>query len=249
MFLWTRRIHYWQPHWKKWRKAKIFSLSVRKRKKKFKTFFRKKYLPNCSCKHVESSSGSPASIFLTKGQKCFTQCPVMIKNFDGFFCQPCWKIFDWMPKSTCSVCENSKNYLFFSQKNLFNMIPWTRRKQFSQTCRKVFARGPKVFRSFVETVRTSRIFSKKVVFFQGFRWTCGILFWQSCWNFFNKKLKKFAQKTKIIKKIQFFQRNSTKKFLGTHWKQFLQPNTFCSSSKMDRVKFLPSRNSPQFLST
>ena len=185
MFLWTRRKHYWQPHWKKMTKNQIFLLSVRKRKKKFKTFFRKTYLSNCSCKDVESSSGSPASIFLTKGRKFFTQCPEMIKNCDSFFCQTCWKNFHWMPKIICSMCENYKDYLIFSQKNLFNMIPWTRRKQFSQTCRKVFARRPKVFRSLVETVRTPTIFSKKVIFFQVFRWTCRILFWQSCWTFSN----------------------------------------------------------------
>ena len=114
-----------------------------------------------------------------------------------------------MPKKVSSVCENYKNYLIFSQKKLFNMIPWTRRKQFLQPCRKVFARGPKVFRSLVKTVRTPTIFSKKVIFFQGFWWTCGFLFWQSCWNSFNKKLKKFAQKTKVIEKVYIF----TKKYL------------------------------------
>ena len=118
VFLRTRRLHYWQPHWKKkWQFAKTFWLSVRRRKKKFKTFFRKTYLSKRSCKHVESGSGSPAAIFLTKGQRFFTQCPEMIKKSDGFFCQLCWKIFDWMPKSICSLCENYKNYLIFSQKN------------------------------------------------------------------------------------------------------------------------------------
>ena len=153
---------------KKRQKAKTFSLSVRKRKKKFKTFFRKIYLSKFSCKHVESGSGSPVSIFLTKRRKIFTQCPEMIKIFDGFFCQTSWKNVDWMPKSICSVCENYENYLIFSQKNLFNMIPWTRRKQFSQPCRKVFARGLKVFRSFVKTLRTPTIFSKKSYFLPRF---------------------------------------------------------------------------------
>ena len=74
---------------KKRQTAKTFSLSVRKTKKKFRTFFRKIYLSKCSCKHVESGSGSPASIFLTKGREIFTQCPEMIKIFDSFFCQTC----------------------------------------------------------------------------------------------------------------------------------------------------------------
>ena len=186
-------------------------------------------------------------------QKFFTQCPEIIKNSDGFFCQPCWQIFDWMPKSICSVCENYENYLIFFSNKAFQyeyMIPWTRRKQFSQPCRKAFARGLKVFHSLVKTVTTPTIFSKKGNFFQGFRWTCGILFWQSCWTSFNKKLKKFAQKTKIIKKIHIFsQKNSIKTFLWTRWIQFSQPNTFCLSSKMDREKFFLSRNSPQIFST
>ena len=131
------------PIGKNWQKTKNFLLSVRKRKKKFKTFFRKIYLPKCSCKHVESSSGSPASFFLTKGRKFFTQRPEMINNFDGFFCQPCWKIFDWMPKSICSVCENLKNYLLFPQKKTFQYDPL-------DTSKAVFTTLPKSFRQKVE---------------------------------------------------------------------------------------------------
>ena len=41
MFLWTRRIHFCQPHWKKnWEKSKNFvGLVPEKDKKKLKTFF------------------------------------------------------------------------------------------------------------------------------------------------------------------------------------------------------------------
>ena len=145
VFLRTRGLHYWQPYWKKWPFAKSFSLSVRRRKKKFKTFFRKTYLSNCSCKHVEISSGSPASIFLTKGRKFFTQCPEMIKNCDSFFCQTCWKNFDWMPKSICLVCENYKTYLIFSQKNFFPYDP-------VDTSKAVFTTLPKSFRQRAESL-------------------------------------------------------------------------------------------------
>ena len=120
------------------------------------------------------------------------------------------------------------------------------------TSKAVFTTLPKRFRQKAESLplpcgngKNTYNFFKKLIFFQGFRWTCGILFWQSCWTSFNKKLKKIAQKTKIIEKIHFSQKNSIKKFLGTHWIQFLQPNAFCSSSKMDREKFLLSIISPQ----
>ena len=83
VFLRERRIHYWQPHWKKLTKSQNIFAKCPKKKKKFKTFFRKTNLSNCtSCKHVKSSSGSPASVFLTKGRKCFAQCQEKVKKLD-----------------------------------------------------------------------------------------------------------------------------------------------------------------------
>ena len=82
VFLWTRRIHYWQPHWKKMTNSRNFLFSVRRRKKKFKNFFQEKNLSNCSCKHVERSSGIPASIFSTKEWNFFAQCQEMIRKLD-----------------------------------------------------------------------------------------------------------------------------------------------------------------------
>ena len=61
----------------------IFAMCPKK-KKKIKTFFRKTNLSNCSWKHVESSSGSPASNFLTNDRKSSAHCQEMIKNLDRF---------------------------------------------------------------------------------------------------------------------------------------------------------------------
>ena len=140
-------------------------------------------------------------------QKFFTQCPEIIKNSDGFFCQLCWQIFDWMPKSICSVCENYENYLIFFSNKAFQyeyMIPWTRRKQFSQPCRKAFARGLKVFHSLVKTVTTPTIFSKKGNFFPRFP----VDMWNSVLaillDFFQQKTEKVCPKNENHKKNTHF---------------------------------------------
>ena len=127
------------------------------------------------------------------------------------------------------------------------MILCTHRKQFSQTCQKVFARRPNVFRWLVKTVRTPAIFFRKLIFFQGFRWTCGILFWQSCWNSFNKKLRKFAQKTKIIKKYDFSKKNSIKLFLGHVEYSFHSRTLFARHPKRTGKSFFLHKFSSNFI--
>ena len=109
-----------------------------------------------------------------------------------------------MTKRVSSVCKEDENYLiFFSNK--------TSQDDPMHTSKAVFTTLPKSFRQKAESLpltcengKNTYNFFRKLIFFQGFRWTCGRLFWQSCWTSFNKKLKKFAQKTKIIKKIHFF---------------------------------------------
>ena len=246
MFLWTRRKHYWQPHWKKLTKTKNFTLSVPKRKKKFKIFFRKIYLPNCSCKHVESSSGSPASFFLTKGRNFFTQCPEMIKNFDGFFLSTLLENLRLNAEKHLLSVRELKNLSTFSSKKTFQYDPM-------DTSKAVFTTLPKSFRQMVENfslisekkTKAPTIFSKNLIFFLDFLWTRRFQFWQPCSKYFDQKLKKFAQKTKLIKKFTFpLKKTFVKMFLGTRRIQFLQQKKLCSLSINDREKFF-SKNSPQ----
>ena len=169
------------PIEKNWQKTKIFSLSVRKRTKKFNTFFRKIYLSNCSCKHVESSSGSPASIFLTKGRKIFAQCQEMIKNLDRFSDIPNGKSSTECRKGLAQ-CANktSQNHPMPTSKAVFTTLP------------KVFVKSLKVFCSFLKKMKTPTIFSKNLIFFKAFLSTHRFQFRQSCSQYSDKMLKKFA---------------------------------------------------------
>ena len=80
------------------------------------------------------------------------------------------------------------------------------------TSKAVFATLPKSFRQRAESLsltcengkNTNNLFEKRVFYFQGFRWTCGILFWQSCWNSFKKNWKSSLKKRKSLKIIHFF---------------------------------------------
>ena len=122
------------------------------------------------------------------------------------------------------------------------------------TLKAVFTTLPKSFCQNVESFslisekdkNTWKFFQKKIIFFKCFLSTGRLQFWQSCLKYCHKKLKKFAQKTKLITKYTFSsQKTFVKMFLGTRRIQFLQPKIFCSSSKMDREKFLLSIISPQ----
>ena len=157
MFLWTRRIHYWQPHWKKLTKTKNFSLSVRKSKKKFKTFSRKPNLSNCSCKHVESSSVSPASIFLTKGRNFSAQCQEIIKILDRF---------SDIPNGKSSTVR--RKGLAHGANKLLKIIQCPHRKQYSQPCQKVFVKSSKVFLLITEKDKNNQNFFRKHNFLQRF---------------------------------------------------------------------------------
>ena len=194
MLLWTRRIHFRQPHRKKIdRKPKIAAQIPKKMKDTEDVFFKKIFLSNCSCKHVECSCGIPASNFWTKKRKFFAQCPEMIENLDSFFWQPCWKMFAWIPKKVSSLCKEGKNFLFFFQTKRLKIILCTHRKQYSQPCQKVSVKSLKVFRSFLKKIKTPTIFPRKLIFFQDFLWTRRFQYWQSCSKYFDKKLKQFAQ--------------------------------------------------------
>ena len=101
---------------KYWQKAKIFSLSVRKRKKKLKTFFRKTNLSNCSCKHVESSSGSPASIFFDKRAKMLCSMSGNYQHLDRFSDILNGKSSTECPKTFAQCARIIKIIWFFLQK-------------------------------------------------------------------------------------------------------------------------------------
>ena len=157
MFLWTRKIHYWQPHWNKMtKKAKIFSLSVRKRRKKFKTFFRKIHLWNCSCKHVECSFGIPTSIFLTKEIKFFAQCQEMIKNLDRFSDTPNGKSSTECQRrlAKCANKTSQKHHMLTS-------------KAVFTTLLKKLRRSFETFLLISEKDKNTYIFLKKITFLPG----------------------------------------------------------------------------------
>ena len=131
VFLWTRRIHYWQPHWKKMTKSQIIFAKCPKKKEKIQEFFQEKDLSNCSCKHVESSSGSPASVFLTKGRKFFAQCQEMIKSLDRFSDIPSGKSSTESQKRL-APCANktSQNHPMPTSKPVFTTLPKSFRQRF-----------------------------------------------------------------------------------------------------------------------
>ena len=174
-----------------------------KDKRNSRLFLKNIFRPNCSCKHVESIFGSPFAFFSSKGRIFFSQCPKSKKKLVSSFWQPCWKIFERLPKSICSVCENYKIYLIFSQKNSV----WSRghvESSFHNPAENFSPEGRKSLAHLWKRLEHLKFFRKKVIFFQGFRWICGILFWQSCWISFNEKLRKFAKKTKILNKYTVF---------------------------------------------
>ena len=104
-------------------KSRGFFAQFLKTEKKLKTFFKKLFLSNCSCKHVECSLGSLAAFFDNRS-KLFCSMSRVTKILDSSFWQTCWKIIDWMPESVCSVCENDKKYLIFFSKKL---LKWSYR--------------------------------------------------------------------------------------------------------------------------
>ena len=148
MFLWTRRIHYWQPHWKKITKKQNFLLSVRKRKKKFKTFFRKIYLSNCSCKHVESISGSPAPFLWQKGGKFSLIVRKWLKISMAFPVNPAGK-FSTECRKAFAHCARIKKIIYFFLKKIFSI--WSHghvESSFHNPAKKFSSEGWKFFAHF-----------------------------------------------------------------------------------------------------
>ena len=113
-----------------------------------------------------------------------------------------------MPKKVCSVFENAKKYLTFLRKKFLMMIIWTHQKQFSQPCRKIFARRPEVFGSFLKKNRTHTYFSKKNIFLPIFLWQRTSRLGQSCWKSFDRKLKNFTQWTIMLENLHFFEKTT-----------------------------------------
>ena len=150
-----------------------------------------------------------------------------------------------MPKKVSLVCKDDKGIWFFFQTKLLNMILCTRWKQFSQPCQKFSSEGWKFFAHFWQKKQKHQVFSKNLIFFKGFLSTRRFQFRQTCSNYSDKMLKKFAQKTKLLKnKYIFLKKTFVKMFLGTRRIQFLQQKKLCSLSKNDREIFF-SKNSPQ----
>ena len=164
----------------------------------------------------------------------------MIKNLDSSFWRPCWKVCDWMPKKFCSVCKNDKMYLIFF-KNTSQNEPTDRSKTVCTTLPKKFARSPKFFRSFLKTISTAIVFFQKTYFSS--KVSCGHVgfsFDNSVGCRLTKKLKKFAQQTKLKKNYIFFKKSFIRKFPGTRRIVFLQP-ILCSLSKNDREMFFSQK--------
>ena len=167
------------PSRKIWEKPNFCSLSFRKkRRKKLETFFQEKNFSNCSCKHVESSFGSPTAFFSSKKRIFFAQYPELIKNLAGFSDNPAGKSSTQCQKGVAQFAR-MMNGICFSKKPLKKTL-WTDWKQFSQSCQKILAKRPKVFFSILKEGRTPTSFSKKLLFFQVFPWTRRFQFWQSC---------------------------------------------------------------------
>ena len=151
-----------------------------------------------------------------------------------------------MPKKVSLVCKEDKCIWFFFSNKTSEHDPM-------HTLEAVFKTLPKSFRQKVENFslisdkkkQKHQVFSKNLIFFKGFLSTRRFQFRQTCSNYSDKTLKKFAQKTKLLKnKNIFLKKTFVKMFLGTRRIQFLQQKKLCSLSKNDREIFF-SKNSPQ----
>ena len=89
------------------------------------------------------------------------------------------------------------------QTKLLKIIFCPHRNQYSQPCQKVFVKGLKVFCSYLEKIKTPVTFSKNLNLFKGFLSTRRFQVRQSCSKYSDKMLKKFEQKTKLIKIYTF----------------------------------------------
>ena len=238
MLLWTRRIHYWQPHWKKMTKTKNFSLSVRKRKKKFKIFFRKIYLPNCSCKHVESSSGSPAPFFWQKGENFSLNVRKWLKISMVFSVNPAGKSSTECRKA-CAQCARNKKFTYFFLKKNFSI--WSHghvKSSFHSSAKNFSSEGWNFFAHFWKENKNTNNFFKNLIFFQDFLWIRRFQFWQSCSKYFDQKLKKFVHKTKLIKKYTFPLKKPSLKCSSGHVEHsFYNRESYARCPKMTEKKF------------
>ena len=117
-----------------------------------------------------------------------------------------------MPKRFFSVCESAKKYLRFFRKKFLMMILWTHQKQFSQPCRKSFARRPKLFGSFLKKNRTHTIFSIKC-FPSNFLVETYISALAILLEVFRQKTGKLRPFNRNVKKYSFFSKNYNKMFL------------------------------------
>ena len=111
-----------------------------------------------------------------------------------------------MPKRVCQCARMLKSIrLFFQQKSQIDPV---------DTSTAVFVPLLKCFRRYFSLVsendEMSYNFFKKVNFLPRVLRTHRIQFWQPCANFFDKKLKKFAQKTKMKENDIFSKKNSIK---------------------------------------
>ena len=139
----------------------------------------------------------------------------MIKTLDSSFWWPCWKISDWMPKRVCSVCENDKMYRIFFIKTSQNE-PTDRSKAVCTTLPKNFPRRPKFLRSFLETIRTAKVFSTKLYFSS--KVSCGHVgfsFDNPVGKLLTKYPKFLLNKRKGRKYTFFSEKNLIRMFLGS----------------------------------
>ena len=161
-------------------------------------------------KNLDGSSDNPAGKTSTDSRKILVQCTRRIKKSDFFFKQ------------------NFSNWSYAHVGSSFH-----------NPAKKFSSEGWKFFAHFWQKkTKTPTIFSKNLIFFKSVLSTRRFQFRQSCSKYSDKTLKKFAQKTKLLKnKYIFLKKTFVKMFLGTRRIQFLQQKKLCSLSKNDREFF------------
>ena len=147
-----------------------------------------------------------------------------------------------MPKRNCTVCENAKKNLFCQKKFPFwyyghiKTVLTTLPKKNSPEGRKFLAH---FWKKITHTDFSTEYFPSKI--------SCGNVhfsFGNPAGSLLTKNWKNSLKERKLWKKYIFFlKKNFTEMILGTCRRLFLQPESFCSMSKNDKMFLFPT-NSP-----
>ena len=147
------------------------------------------------------------------------------------------------PKGFAQCARMLKSIWLFQ--NFLRIILWTHQKQFSQPCRKTFARGPKVFGSFLKKNSPYTIFSTK---YFPFKFSCGNVHF----SFGNPagslltELKKIRSKNENYEKYTVFSKKTSLKRSSGHVEYcFYNRKIFAHCPKMTKC-FFPIKSSSNF---